>query len=495
MKTLTTILSLTLLSLVVACGPGTRTDDGGTPDGSTDDGGTDGGGTDGGGTDGGGTDGGGTDGGGGTRTLTSLLPTSGSTTGGTAVELHGEGFVSGMVFTFGADACTGLLVVDATLASCLTPAGAAGTVDVTATWPDTFFATLAGGFTYQDGTPEVDWLQLTLPDGDRSVAPGATVPVEGLVFVAGVTEGAGEGSGIRVEAGFGPAAADPSTAPGSFTWVALAYTGDRDGLNAGDLANDVYAADLTAPMAPGGHRLALRADAGGPWRYADLTGSDDGFLAADLPTITVTSPASVTVDGTIDVAEWAGATTATAVDATDWAGNTLDRLLLKIADGNLYLGVEGVLEGGNVWVVYLDAQRGDTAGLTDPTLISDGAGVLDDALSSALTTPGDVNVDLAWGTVDLSRAADAFDDRMGWRDLSTPADLGWIDGSGAPTVCGAAACEASVPLSTLGSIVGVPVAVFARIVNGSGQQAANQTLPPDSPTTPLVVTTLLEITP
>lgn len=68
-----------------------------------------------------------------TPTVTSVSPTSGSTTGGTAITLTGTNFAAGATVTVGGAACTNVTVVSATQITCTTPAGSAGTASVVVT--------------------------------------------------------------------------------------------------------------------------------------------------------------------------------------------------------------------------------------------------------------------------------------------------------------------------------------------------------------------------
>src|ERR1700738_1522077 len=69
-------------------------------------------------------------------TLTSISPSSGTTSGGTAVTLAGINFVSGATVKFGGVAATSVSVVNSTTITAKTPPNPAGTVSVTVTNPD-----------------------------------------------------------------------------------------------------------------------------------------------------------------------------------------------------------------------------------------------------------------------------------------------------------------------------------------------------------------------
>jgi sugar lactone lactonase YvrE/PKD repeat protein len=70
-----------------------------------------------------------------TPTVTGVSPTSGSTAGGTVVTITGTGFTGATAVTFGSTSATNFTVVSATQIKVTSPAGTAGTVDVTVTTP------------------------------------------------------------------------------------------------------------------------------------------------------------------------------------------------------------------------------------------------------------------------------------------------------------------------------------------------------------------------
>lgn len=81
-------------------------------------------------------------------TVTSALPASGSTLGGTAVTIAGTGFVAGARVTIGGVAAFSVSVVNATTITAVTPAHAAGDVSLVVTNPDEQAATMASAFTF-----------------------------------------------------------------------------------------------------------------------------------------------------------------------------------------------------------------------------------------------------------------------------------------------------------------------------------------------------------
>lgn len=81
-------------------------------------------------------------------TITDISPATGSIAGGTAVTITGTEFATGATVTFGGESATDIVVVSATEITCVTPAHAAGAVDVVVTNTDTGAVTAVAGYTY-----------------------------------------------------------------------------------------------------------------------------------------------------------------------------------------------------------------------------------------------------------------------------------------------------------------------------------------------------------
>jgi hypothetical protein len=81
-------------------------------------------------------------------TLTSVSPNSGSTVGGTSVNIAGTNFSSGATVKFDSSAATNVSVVSSTSITATVPAHAAGPVNIVVTNPNGQSATLTNGFTY-----------------------------------------------------------------------------------------------------------------------------------------------------------------------------------------------------------------------------------------------------------------------------------------------------------------------------------------------------------
>lgn len=81
-------------------------------------------------------------------TFTSVLPVSGVAAGGTQITITGTNFAAGMTVTLGGIACTSLVIVSATSATCMTPAGTVGAQSIILTNVDAGTVTAAAAYTY-----------------------------------------------------------------------------------------------------------------------------------------------------------------------------------------------------------------------------------------------------------------------------------------------------------------------------------------------------------
>ncbi|MBA2664457.1 MAG: IPT/TIG domain-containing protein [Bradymonadaceae bacterium] len=209
--------------------------------------------------------------------LVSLTPSQGVLAGGTRVSLSGTGFAGGAQVWFGDTLATQLVVSGTTSIEVTSPAASgAGAVSVTVALPNGTSTTLANAFTYVAGeiaTIEYCLLQAQSP---VTVETGQqTELLHALVFVEGVTQGEGQGTGITGELGWGAA----STAVADFNFVSMTYQRDFDGLTPGDKSNDEYAAQLNVSAAGEYRYLArFKLDGESSWTYCDLNGIGAGAL-------------------------------------------------------------------------------------------------------------------------------------------------------------------------------------------------------------------------
>src|SRR3989449_4290655 len=118
-----------------------------------------------------------------TPTVSAISPSSGTSSGGTAVTLTGTGFTAGATVSLGGTATTNVTVVSSTSLTATTAAHAAGAVDVVVTNSDGQSGTLTGGYTYTNPAPTVSAIS---PSSGTSGGRTA-VTVTGPGFAAGAT--------------------------------------------------------------------------------------------------------------------------------------------------------------------------------------------------------------------------------------------------------------------------------------------------------------------
>ncbi|MDQ6802633.1 MAG: IPT/TIG domain-containing protein [Acidobacteriota bacterium] len=119
--------------------------------------------------------------------VTSISPNTGSTAGGTVVNINGTGFQTGATVTIGGIAATDVSVVSSTTITAKTPIGPATQQagqprDVVVTNPDGTTATLTRGFTYFVPTLTVASLSPTV----GGTSGGTVVTISGTGFTTGV---------------------------------------------------------------------------------------------------------------------------------------------------------------------------------------------------------------------------------------------------------------------------------------------------------------------
>ncbi|MFM2182483.1 MAG: hypothetical protein RJB61_777, partial [Actinomycetota bacterium] len=118
--------------------------------------------------------------------ITSLSPTSGTTSGGTTVTINGTGFLTGATVRFGATAATGVVVVNPTTITAVSPATlTAGVVNVTVTTAGgtSLTAATTDDYTYVAPTPTITAISPT----SGPTAGGTSVTITGTGFVNGAT--------------------------------------------------------------------------------------------------------------------------------------------------------------------------------------------------------------------------------------------------------------------------------------------------------------------
>lgn len=133
----------------------------------------------------------------------------------------------------------------------------------------------------------VDWCNLQFP-AKADLTPADPFTAFGQVFLKGVTDQQGAGAEIEGELGVGTTGSDGST-DAAWTWTKAAF-------NVDDGNNDEYEATLPA-RAAGAYAYAYRFRyKGGAWTYCDLSGSTNGYSAAEQGALTVAAVKPPTVD-------------------------------------------------------------------------------------------------------------------------------------------------------------------------------------------------------
>jgi len=162
--------------------------------------------------------------------------------------------------------------------------------------------------------PTIGWCRLDRPTTVGVELGSATETIYGRVFVPGVTNGDGQGSGVLGEVGVGRPGTDP--AAGTWSWTAMTYADSVDGILAGDLANDEYGAPVDAPAEAGSylHTVRFSVDGGTLWTLCDTTGA--GYAELNAGRLTATDPGTGPLVGWCNL-QWPSTLTVAAGVTTD----------------------------------------------------------------------------------------------------------------------------------------------------------------------------------
>lgn len=217
--------------------------------------------------------------------ITAVTPATGPTDGGTLLTIDGVNFASGATARLGGTALVGLQFVSSTRLTGSSPAGVEGKADLVVVNPDSRLATLAQAFTYvAPAASAVGWCNLQFPT-DTTLAPGAPLELFGRVFALGITDKAGQGAGITMQAGL-------SDGDGGWSWSDGGFNVDAD-----NGANDEYRWAGSAPAAEGSYLMAWRARLGtGDFTYCHTDGPKPALDPSKAGKLAVKQPPPGTVD-------------------------------------------------------------------------------------------------------------------------------------------------------------------------------------------------------
>lgn len=124
-------------------------------------------------------------------TVISVSPNSGTTAGGTAVTITGTGFLAGATATFGGTPLVSSVLISSTSITGITPAHAAGAVNIVVTNSDTKSGTLSSGFTYVEPPPPPP-----PPPPTRNLTISSTSPNSGVTITVSPQDLNGLATGV-----------------------------------------------------------------------------------------------------------------------------------------------------------------------------------------------------------------------------------------------------------------------------------------------------------
>jgi hypothetical protein len=161
-------------------------------------------------------------------TVASVSPSTGTTSGGTAVTITGTNFAAGATVTIGGAAATNVLVVNGTTITATTPTGSAGAAVVTVT-ANGQNGSLTNGFTYV-APPAV----MSVSPNTGTTAGGTAVTITGTNFAPGamVTIGGTAATNVVVASATQITATTPASSAGAAT-VTVTVNGQSGSLTNG----------------------------------------------------------------------------------------------------------------------------------------------------------------------------------------------------------------------------------------------------------------------
>ncbi len=234
-------------------------------------------------------------------TITQVAPIAGPTGGGTSVTITGTNLTGATAVSFGSNAATNVTVVSASQITATTPAGSAGTVDVTVTTPGGTSATgAADHYTYVNA-PTVT--QVAPPAGPLAGGTSITITGTNLTGATTVSFGSTAATNFTINGATGITATAPAESAGTVNITVTTPGGTSATSNADQYT---YAATPTVTQ--------LAPSSGPTSGGTSVTVTGTNLTGATAVSFGSTSAASFTVNS---------ATSITAVDPAQGAG-TID---------------------------------------------------------------------------------------------------------------------------------------------------------------------------
>jgi methionine-rich copper-binding protein CopC len=235
-------------------------------------------------------------------TVSSVFPNAGPIAGGTSVTITGTGFTATSAVDFGATPATSFSVTSITTITAVSPAGSAGTVNVTVTNPIATSATGTGDQFHYDAVPTVTSVS---PNAGRTGgANTVTITGTGFTGATAVDFGATPAPAFRVNSDTSITAGSPAGSVGTVD-ITVTTPGGTSATSAADQFSYVLPATVTSVSPNAGPT------AGG----TSVTVTGTGFTTATAvhfggtaaTTFTVNSPTTISVvspagsAGTVDI--------------------------------------------------------------------------------------------------------------------------------------------------------------------------------------------------
>jgi hypothetical protein len=181
-------------------------------------------------------------------TVSSISPTSGTISGGTAVTITGTGFQSGATVKIGGTSATAVNVASSTSITATTAAHSAGSSSVVVTNTDGQSGTLTGGYTYTSPAPTV--ASISPPSGSTNGGTAVTITGTGFQSGATVSIGGSAATGVNVASSTSITATTASHSAGSSDVVVTNTDGQSGTLSNGYAYLVVNSAPTVGSISP-----------------------------------------------------------------------------------------------------------------------------------------------------------------------------------------------------------------------------------------------------